>query len=199
MAPSADITELLLEWSEGSEQALNELMPLVYEELRKTARAHFSREPTGHTLQTTALINEVYIRLSGWRKVDWQNRTQFFAFASKMMRRILVDYARGRQTAKRGGATVRVGLEYALDLAERQDLDMETLMALDEALTRLEAIDPGQSEIVELRFFGGLTVEEVATAMGISRATVNREWSLAKLWLATLTSLEPVLLYFSLS
>lgn len=183
-SPDIDITALLLDWSNGNQAARDELMPLVYKELQKTARAYFARERSGHTLQTGALINEAYIRLVDRRNVNWENRTQFFAFAASLMRRVLIDHARKRETAKRGGEAERVPLEEALNHPERQDLDDATLLDLDEALTRLKAQDLQLARLVELRFFAGLTGKETAHALGVSRATFFREWDTAKRWLA---------------
>ncbi len=180
----ADITALLVEWGNGNQDALNELMPLVYEELKKTARAYFARESPGHTLQTGVLINEVYLRLVDWRKVSWQNRTQFFGFAAKLMRRVLIDHARERGAVKRGGKLMRIALEELPELSERQDVDKPTLVALDDALVRLEALDPRLARLVELRFFAGLTFEEVVEVLGGSRAKIYRDWDTAKRWLA---------------
>ena len=177
---SGEITELLAEWSQGDPDALERLMPLVFEDLRQLARKHFRREPEGHTLQPTALVHEVYVRLVGQRKVEWQNRAQFFAFAAMLMRRILVDHAKARRTAKRGGKVQKLPLDETLVAAAGTDVD---LVALDQALTALEAIDPRQARVVELRYFVGLTQEEVADVLDISVSTVKREWNTARLWL----------------
>jgi RNA polymerase sigma-70 factor, ECF subfamily len=161
-------------------EELDKLMPAVYDELRRQAARYLRREHAGHTLQTTALIHEAYMRLVDQRHVQWQNRAQFFGMAAQMMRRILVDHARTKKRVKRGGSDVKVSLADATIPVEERDLDV---IALDEALTRLAEIDEQQSRVVELRFFSGLTVEETAEVMGISPATVKRDWSMAKAWL----------------
>jgi RNA polymerase sigma factor (TIGR02999 family) len=178
--PPADVTRLLQDWSRGEAAALEELMPLVFEDLRKMARWHFQRESADHTLQPTALVNEVYLRLADQRKVQWDDRRQFFSFAALLMRRILVDYAKGRQTAKRGSGMQILPLEEALGVAEAGKVD---LIALDAALSSLAAFDERLSRIVTLRFFIGLTLEEIADVVGLSLSTVKREWQTAKLWL----------------
>ncbi len=178
--PSADVTRLLQSWSSGDSDALERLMPLVFDDLRQMARRHFAREPSGHTLQPTALVSEVFLKLQGQREIQWQNREQFFAVAAMLMRRILVDYAKGRHTKKRGDGVVKVPLEKALDVADAQNLD---LVALDDALARLAELDKRQSHIVELRFFAGLKNEEIAELLKISLTTVKRQWSSARLWL----------------
>jgi RNA polymerase sigma-70 factor (ECF subfamily) len=175
-----NVTELLIGWSKGDKQALDKLVPLVYDELRRQAARYLRRERAGHTLQTTALIHEAYLRLVGQRNVQWQNRAHFFGIAAQLMRRILVDHARSKKRAKRGGSDVRVSLSEATIKAPGEDLD---IVALDEALQRLAEIDEQQSRIVELRFFSGLTVEETAEVLSISTATVKRNWSMAKAWL----------------
>jgi RNA polymerase sigma factor (TIGR02999 family) len=156
------------------------LLPLVYDELHRLAVRFFSRERPGHTLQPTALVNEVYLRLVDEHQATWQNRAQFFAVAAQMMRRILVSHARARQAAKRGGAEQRITLQEGLAAAPQRDVN---LLALDEALKKLEAIDPGKSRMVELRFFGGLSVPETAEVMGLSPRTIDRQWQTAKAWL----------------
>jgi RNA polymerase sigma factor (TIGR02999 family) len=161
-------------------EALDKLMPIVYDELRRQAARYLRRERAGHTLQTTALIHEAYVRLVDQRRVQWQNRAHFFGIAGQMMRRILVDHARTKKRAKRGGSDVKISLADATVLVQEQDLDV---VALDEALTRLAEIDEQQSKVVEFRFFSGLTVEETAEVMRISPATVKRDWSMAKAWL----------------
>jgi RNA polymerase sigma factor (TIGR02999 family) len=176
----AQITQLLVDWSSGDKAALDKLMPLVYDELRRLARFHMRRERAGHTLQTTALVNEAYMRLVDQRNVHWKCRGHFFAVAAQLMRRILIDHARGRRVAKRGGQAPRVSLDEAATVAGDRGAE---LIALDEALKGLESLDERKGKIVELRFFGGLNVEETAEALGISTATVVREWSLAKAWL----------------
>jgi RNA polymerase sigma factor (TIGR02999 family) len=175
-----NITELLVGYGRGDKEALDQLMPLVYDELRRQAARYLRREQAGHTLQTTALIHEAYVRLVDQRNVQWQNRAHFFGIAAQMMRRILVDHARAKKRVKRGGSEVRVTLGDAAVMAKDQELD---IVALDQALERLAQLDEQQSRVVELRFFSGLTVEETAEVMGISKATVKRDWSMAKAWL----------------
>lgn len=177
---SQDVTQLLLEWRNGNERALDRLMPLVYDELRRLAASYMRRERPDHTLQPTALLNEAYLRLVDQTRIAWQGRAHFFGIAAQMMRRILLDHARQLKAAKRGSGGSKLPLEAALGEPERQDVDV---IALDEALTRLEELDPRQSRVVELRFFAGLEVNEVAEVLGISRATVNREWAIARTWL----------------
>src|SRR5687767_13482694 len=176
-----DITRLLDDWQNGSGDAFQQLVPLVYEELRTIASRHLSREWRHGHLQTTAVVNEAYLRLFGQRQVDWQNRGHFFAVAAELMRRILVDHARRERRQKRGGGVVPVALEDADVVAPGADV-IDTL-DLDRALTTLEQLDPQAAKLVELRFFGGLTIEETAVALGISPATVKREWAIAKGWL----------------
>lgn len=178
--PTSDVTQLLQEWSQGDAAALEKLIPLVFEDLRQIAGRMFQRESDGHTLQPTALVNEVYLRLMDQRKVQWQNREQFFGVAALLMRRILVDYAKGRQAAKRGSGVQKVPLDEALALPELKGVDF---VSLDEALTRLAQIDPRQGRIVEMRFFMGLSHEEIAEVLEISVTTVKREWRTARLWL----------------
>ena len=178
--PAKEVTQLLIDWSSGDQAAFDKLVPLVYEELRRLAHHYMSREHVGHTLQTTALVNEAYLRLVDQKRMRWQNRAHFFAIAAQMMRRILVDYARKRRYAKRGGDLLKVSLTEAEGLTEGRVADV---MALDEALKSLAEIDPQQSSVVELRFFGGLTIEETAEVLGLSRDMVNREWTTAKAWL----------------
>ena len=175
-----NITDLLVSYGRGDKESLDKLMPVVYDELRRQAARYLRREQPGHTLQTTALIHEAYVRLVDQRNVQWQNRAHFFGIAAQMMRRILVDHARTKKRAKRGGSDIKVSLDDATVAAKGQDLDV---VAVDEALTRLAKIDEQQSRVVELRFFSGLTVEETAAVMGISPATVKRDWSMAKAWL----------------
>jgi RNA polymerase sigma factor (TIGR02999 family) len=175
-----NVTQLLIGWSKGDKEALDKLVPLVYDELRRQAARYLRRERVGHTLQTTALIHEAYLRLIDQKNVHWQNRAHFFGIAAQLMRRILVDHARTKKRAKRGGSDVRVSLSEATLQTQGQDLD---IVALDEALERLAEIDEQQSRIVELRFFSGLTVEETAEVLSISTATVKRDWSMAKAWL----------------
>jgi len=178
-----DVTRLLQEWRSGRPDALDRLMPLVYDELHLIASRHMSREWRVGALQTTALINEAYLKLLGQREVDWQSRAHFFAIAATVMRRILVDNARREHSVKHGGGVAPLPLDEALPLADRLTVDTVDALALDAALRKLEAIDPAQGRIVELRFFGGLTIEETAAAIGASTATVKREWTLAKGWL----------------
>ncbi|HVT91847.1 MAG TPA: sigma-70 family RNA polymerase sigma factor [Bryobacteraceae bacterium] len=175
-----DITVLLVASSHGDRRATDQLMPLVYDELRRLAQSYLQRERPGHTLQGTALVHEAYLRLIDQKQVKWQNRAHFFGVASQMIRRILVDHARSHQTAKRGAGAQKLSLDDALGVAGATDLD---LVALDDALNDLAKLDPGQSRIIELRFFGGLSIEETAEVMGQSTATVNREWSSARAWL----------------
>ena len=177
---SQNVTQLLIGWSNGDREALDALLPVVYQELRKQAANYLRRERVGHTLQTTALIHEAYLKLVDQKNVHWQNRAHFFGIAAQLMRRILVDHARTKKRAKRGGSNIRVSFNEANVLAPSQNLD---IVALDEALERLSEIDEQQSRIVELRFFSGLTVEETAAVLAISPATVKRDWSMAKAWL----------------
>jgi RNA polymerase sigma factor (TIGR02999 family) len=174
------ITELLIDWNNGSAEALQKLMPMVETELRRIAANHMRRERPGHTLQTSALVNEAYLKLIDQRQVRWENRSHFFALASQLMRRILLDHARSQSRAKRGGDAVHVGLDEVTVISPQKS---ETLIALDEALTRLAEFDPRKSKIVEMRFFGGLTVDEVAEVLGIAPITVMLHWRLAKAWL----------------
>jgi len=180
MPSQEGVTQLLIESGKGKKEALDALLPLVYAELHRLAESYLRRERANHTLQATALVNEAYLRLVDQQSVDWQNRAQFFGLAAQMMRRILVNYAESHGAAKRGAFATRLTLDKAVSVFAEQDLD---LLALHLALNRLEELDPQQSRIVELRFFGGLTIEEVAEVAGISPATVKREWSTAKLWL----------------
>ena len=174
------LTKLLIDWSNGDQSALDQLTPLVYDELRRLARHYMIRERPGHLLQTTALVHEAYLRLIDQTQVHWQNRAHFFAIAAQMMRRILVDHARGQLYAKRGGGARRISLDRVSVVSEERAADV---IALDDVLNGLAEIDPQQSRVVELRFFGGLTVEETAEVLGLSPATVKREWSAAKAWL----------------
>jgi RNA polymerase sigma factor (TIGR02999 family) len=180
MMHSAGITQLLIQWRNGDQEALNELLPQVYSELRRLANYYLRQERPGHTLQPTALIHEVYLRLVDEKEVDWQNRAHFFGIAVVRMRHILVEYARSRQAAKRGGGEYRLSLNEGNEKAEKADVN---LLALDDALQRLEALDPHKVRIVELRYFGGLTIEETAEVLRISPATVKRHWSMARAWL----------------
>ncbi len=176
----ADVTSLLQAWGDGDRAALDVLMPVVYAELHRLAGAHLRRERPDHTLQATALVNEAYLKLVDQHRVQWQNRAHFFGTAAQIMRRILVDHARQQGTAKRGGGATRVELDEALGAAEQRDID---LLALDAALERLSRLDARQSQVVVLRFFGGLGIDEVAEVMNLSPSTVNREWKIAKIWL----------------
>lgn len=181
MAPAqTHITELLVAWGGGDREALDRLLPLVYDELHRQAERYLSRERRGHTLQPTALVNEVYLRLVDQRQASWRNRAQFFGVAAQMMRRILVSHARARRAGKRRGDEQRITLDEVLAPAPQRDVN---LLALDEALTRLEEIDPGKSRMVELRFFSGLSVEETAEVMGVSPRTIDRQWQTVKAWL----------------
>jgi len=171
--------QLILRWRAGDEQALKDLMPLIYEELRLAARGHLRREHAGHTLQTTALIHEAYLRLAGGAAKAVQDRSHFVALASRMMRQVLVDHARGRLTAKRAGG-LRVSLTEASDVPDQTDVDV---LGVDEALSRLAALDEQQAQIVELRYFGGLSIPETAEALQVSAATVKRDWITARAWL----------------
>jgi RNA polymerase sigma factor (TIGR02999 family) len=179
----ADVTRILHEWKDGNREALDRLIPIVYEELRTIASRQLAREWRHDRLQTTTVVNEAYVKLFAQRQVDWQNRGHFFALAAQLMRRILVDHARRELREKHGGGAIRVELNEALSKPVEPSLDALDAVALDAALQKLEALDPGQGRIVELRFFGGLTVEETAAALGISPATVKREWAVAKGWL----------------
>jgi len=175
-----DVTELLIASKEGDQSALDELMPLVYHELKKLAGTHLRRERPGHTLQSTALVHEAYLRLVDQRETNWHNRVHFYAVASKTIRRILVDHVRGRNRARRGFGIPNLSLNEEIGIANQPEVDLE---ALDEALQALAIIDPQQSRIIELRFFGGLTVDEAASVLRISPATLYREWALARAWL----------------
>ncbi len=199
-SPDQPVTQLLASWRGGNEAALGELTGLVYQELRSLAQRHLRRERSNHTLQRTALVNEAFVRLVNQQSVDWQSRAHFFGLASNLMRRILVDHARARLASKRGSGVDAVSLDEIVNPTEADDsgasagpryaepgqVDGETdedVAAIDEALTRLGALDERQAKIVEMRYFGGLTIEETATAIGISDATVKREWTLARAWL----------------
>jgi len=177
----SDVTALLVQWSEGDEAALAQLMPLVYAECRRIAARQMRRERDEHTLSPTALVNELYLRLVDQRRTTWKDRAHFFGIAAQLMRRVLVDHARARQTGKRGGARVLVSLDAAANTPAPSGV--ADLIAIDEALGRLGNYDPDQQRIVELRFFAGLTVEETAHVLGRSARTVKREWQLAKAWL----------------
>ncbi len=173
-------TRLLLESQSGSRAAMDELLPLVYDELRRLARAFLRRERPGHTLRPTALVHEAYLRLVSQREVTWQNRAQFFALAATMMRRVLINHAEARQAKKRWGSYERITLDPSHEIGETTDLD---LVSLNQALEKLAGIDEDKVRVVEMRFFGGLTHDEIAEVTGSSRATVEREWSFARAWL----------------
>ena len=178
---SKDVTLLLGELRSGNEDAVAKLVPLLYDELRRMAASYLRRERPYHTLQPTAVVHEAYLRLVDQKAVHWQNRQHFFGVAAQVMRRVLVDYARSHKANKRGGAVPKVSLEEAIVASKERGAE---LLALDEALTRLASIDLQQGRIIELRFFGGLTLEETARVLGISLATVKRDWNMAKAWLA---------------
>lgn len=180
MVDRRDVTELLGAATAGDAAAAEALMPIIYDELRRRAAALMRRESAGHTLQATALVNEAYMRLVNQDRVDWQGRGHFFAVASQTMRRILVDHARARQRLKRGGEAVRVQCDDAAPLSTQRDADV---LALEDALQALAEVDPRQADIVVMRFYGGLTVEEVAAVLGVSKRTVEAEWTLIKAWL----------------
>ena len=177
---SHEVTQLLIQWSNGDKAALDKLMPLIYGELRQLARHYMKSERSGHTLQTTALVNEAYLRLINRKQVQWQNRAHFFAIAAQLMRSILVDHARSHAYAKRGGGARKIALDDAMAVSQQRATEV---VALDDALKRLAEIDPQQSRIVEMKFFGGLTIEETAEVLGLSPATIKREWRTAKAWL----------------
>ena len=177
---SQEVTQMLIRWSDGDRAALDELTPIVYDELRRLARHYMSRERPGHTLQTTALVNEAYLRLVEGRSVRWQNRAHFFAVSAQVMRRILIDHARSYGREKRGGALRKFTLDEAAVMSEERAAE---LLALDDALSELALVDERKSRIVELRYFGGLNHEETAEVLKTSPATVRREWSAAKAWL----------------
>jgi RNA polymerase sigma factor (TIGR02999 family) len=177
---SSSITQLLLKWSDGDGSAREELMPLVYDELRQLARKYLRRERANHSLQPTALVNEAYLRLVDQQSVQWENRAQFFGLAAKLMRNILVDHARHREAAKRGGPHYSISVSKADRVSQNSEVD---LVALHEALERLAARDNQKCSIIELRFFGGLTIEETAEVLDISHATVERDWKMARAWL----------------
>jgi RNA polymerase sigma factor (TIGR02999 family) len=181
-----EVTQLLVDWSNGDEAALDKLLPLVNAELRRLAARYMRRETPGHTLQTSALVNEAYLRLVDQRHVRWQNRTHFFGIAAQLMRRILIDHARSHHYAKRGGGALKVSLDEAAAATEARSAE---LLAVDEALEKLTALDARKGRIVELRFFGGLSLEETAEVMGISSPTVQREWRAAKAWLHRMLTL----------
>ena len=178
--PSENLTQLLVDWSNGDAQALERLIPLVYQDLRRIAQRYLRSESPGHTLQSTALVHEAYLRLIDQRKTRWQNRAHFFGISAQLIRRILVDYARARKAGKRGGYAARIQFDEALGVPEQQNPD---LVVLDDCLKALSGIDPQQARVVELRYFAGLTVEETAEVMHVSPTTVKRDWRVAKAWL----------------
>jgi RNA polymerase sigma factor (TIGR02999 family) len=178
--PSSPVTQLLVRWRDGDRDALEALMPLVYDELRRLAHHYLRQERSDHTLQSTALVHEAYLRLAGQNPPQWQNRAHFFGIAAHIMRQILVEYARGRSAAKRGGSACRLTLDEAVALPQQMDVDV---VQLDKALTGLAELDVQQSRIVELRFFAGLTIEDTSEVLGISPATVKRDWVTARAWL----------------
>lgn len=181
MPSDVDITALLVDWGNGDQSALEKLLPLVERELHRLAHSYMRREDPDHTLQTTALINETYLRLVDQRKVEWQNRAHFFGIAAQIMRRILLNYARDQNRKKRGGKAIHVSLSEATVMPAEKDRE---LIALNDALNRLEALDVRKSKVVELRYFGGLSVEEAAEVLKVSPITVMRDWQFAKAWLA---------------
>jgi RNA polymerase sigma factor (TIGR02999 family) len=182
MEPSAshDVTQLLVAWSNGDQAARDQLMSVVYDELHRLARRYMRRESPGHTLQTSALVNEAFLRLVDQHNVHWQNRAHFFGIAAQMMRRILVDYARGRSSTKRGAGVPTFTLDEGLIVSDERSAEV---VAVHEALEQLSQFDPRKGQIVELRFFGGLSIEETADILGVSTGTVMRDWTLAKAWL----------------
>lgn len=175
-----NITQLLVAWKQGDQQALEELTPLVYRELHRLAHGYLVREQRGHVLQTTALVNEAFVRLVDWKQVEWQNRAHFFGVSATLMRHILVQFAREQQAQKRGGDAVQVSLSVAAAVGTRENPD---LVKLDDALNALEKLDPRQARTVELRFFGGLSLEEAAEVLRVSVSTVRRDWRMAQAWL----------------
>jgi len=181
--PAQHVTRLLHAWRSGERDALDEMMPLVEAELRRLAGGYLRNERRGHTLQTTALVNEAYLRLIDQKGVSWQNRAHFFGIAAQMMRRILVDYARRRRATKRGGEQECVELDEATALVPERGADVVDVIAVHEVLERLTELDPRQAQIVELRIFAGLQMKEIGEVLGLSRATINREWDSAKAWL----------------
>ncbi len=179
-SPPKGVTQLLIDWRDGNQQAMDEMLPLVYAELRRIAANRLRHERPGHTLQPTALVHEAYLRLIDQENVNWQNRAQFYGIAAEMMRRILINHAVAKHADKRGGDAIKVSLSAAENIFAQKDVN---LIALDEAMKSLSIFDERKSKIVELKFFGGLTIEEIAEVLSISHATVEREWTLAKAWL----------------
>ncbi len=186
-APATEITGLLRAWSGGDREALERILLLVYPELRKIAQRCLMNERGGHTLQATALVNEAYLRLIDIQKIEWHDRAHFFAIGARLMRRILVDYARSKGYAKRGGGAQRVDFDEALVVSAQMD---PMLVRMDDALTQLASFDSRKAQIVEMRYFGGLTAEDIAAVLGVSVQTVNRDWGLARSWLAREMSVE---------
>ena len=180
MTSPEDVTKLLVDWGNGDGAALEKLMPLVYDELRRLAARYLQKERPDHTIQATALVHEAYMRLVDQREVRWQNRSHFFAIAAQMMRRVLVNYAVAQQAEKRGGKKIKISLADLADLPDEKNLE---IVALNAALDKLAAMDERKSRLVELRFFGGLTMEETAEVMGVSLATAKRDWTMARAWL----------------
>ena len=180
MEPEQSLTQLLIRWGNGDRAALDELMPLVYDDLRRYAHSFLRRRARSHTLQATALVNEAYLRLVGRQQTSWQNRAQFFGLAAKIMRELLVDYARAKATDKRGGSQLRLSLTEADRFSSAAEVD---LLTLDQALRELAELNPQYGQVVELRYFGGLTIEETAVVLGVSHATVERDWKFARAWL----------------
>lgn len=178
--PDGEVTQLLRKWSSGDEKARDQLMPVIYKELQRLAHHHLRRESDGHTLQTTALVHEVYLRLCGARELRWEDRAHFFAVAARMMRRILVDYARRQNAEKRGGSAIRTALDDELAIPLQPGTD---LVSLDDALEQLHNVDARKCQVVEMRFFVGLSAKEIAAALGTTEATVRRDWTIAKAWL----------------
>jgi RNA polymerase sigma factor (TIGR02999 family) len=175
-----DVTQLLKNWRDGNRAALDELAPVVYDELRRLASSYMRRERVNHTLQSTALVNEAFLKLCDQREVEWKNRAHFFGIAAQMIRRILVDHARAHKAEKRGGGAGVLSLDEAIGVPEKRDIE---ILALNDALEALQALDPKQARIVELRFFTGLSIEETAEVVGVSPATIKREWVAARAWL----------------
>ncbi|OLE96319.1 MAG: hypothetical protein AUG75_21970 [Cyanobacteria bacterium 13_1_20CM_4_61_6] len=187
----SDVTDLLHRWQRGDAEALEQLTPLVYRELHRIAGRHIAGEQPGHTLQATALVHEAFLKLVDQRRVEWQNRGHFFNLAATLMRRILVDHARSVHRLKRGADVPKVSLDHAAAAEGAGGLDMADILALDRALEELQALDPRQCQIVELRFFGGLTVDEAADALSISTGTIKREWTVARAWLFQRLAAKP--------
>jgi RNA polymerase sigma-70 factor (ECF subfamily) len=188
MSPEADITQLLVAWTNGDQAAFERLAPVVHRHLHRLAAHYMAAERPGHVLQTTALVNEAYLQLVDWKDVKWQSRAHFFGLAAQAMRHILVDAARSRDRAKRGGGQLHVSLSGAVDVADAQSAD---LVALDDALTTLGTLNPRHSRVVELRFFGGLSLKEIAHVLNVSVGTVRRDWSLAQAWLYRELAAQP--------